>query len=320
MIDLASTRARLIVAAAVAVIITSVNVAAAQSGACCLNGMCTDVVGPLACTGPGGIYLGEGTACESDGYLCDFGACCTGEGCLQLLQIECDQAGGVFQTGAECGEGFCGACCTLEGQCIDSTSDQCANLDGATFFADQTCDSNPCGPPPTGACCDNGSCFDNILEDACVSGGRLWAGPNTTCNDEPFPCEAGACCVGTNCVFVIPSQCASQGGQFLGGPCASGACAPPSGACCSGTNCVVTIPENCTEELGRVYLGDGTTCEGDPCGEPMDPTGACCTESFGCLNDVTATQCALSNGIYAGNNTTCESGICDLGACCRGST
>lgn len=293
--------------------------ASAQNGACCLGGTCEDR-SPVFCSAGGGQYLGDGTSCESDGFRCQLGACCTVEGCVEVSQVSCLQQGGVFDSGASCTEGFCGACCTFEGQCLDSTASLCAGMDGATFFADVLCLSEPCGPPPTGACCDNGACFDGILEDACVSSGRIWAGPNTACESEPLPCEPGACCVGTNCVSLIPSDCANQGGQFIGGVCTTGLCAPPSGACCSGTNCVVTQPENCTEEQGRVYLGDGTTCEGDPCGEPMDPTGACCTEEFGCLNDLTSAQCAMSGGLYAGNDTTCASGICDVGACCRGAT
>lgn len=305
------------IAFAAAAGLTSWHSALAQNGACCVEGACSDNISPVFCNAQGGIYLGEGTTCATDSFRCEIGACCTGEGCVDLSQFECIQSGGVFESGG-CGEGTCGACCTLESQCLDTTANQCANMDGATYFADTLCASGPCGPPPTGACCDNGSCFDNILEAACVSGGRIWAGANTTCQDEPLPCDTGACCVGTNCVTLLPSQCASQGGQFLGGACQANSCAPPSGACCSGLNCVVTQPENCTEEQGRVYLGDGTTCEGDPCGPGGDPTGACCTESFGCLNNVTATQCAASGGLYAGNDSTCESGICDLGACCRG--
>ncbi len=313
------TKASRLLFIAIAACLCSWQSATAQNGACCIDGECSEI-SPVFCSATGGIYLGEGTTCENDGFNCDLGACCTGEGCIETSQIDCAQQGGLFEVGATCTENLCGACCTFENQCLDTTSIQCANMDGATFFPGTTCESEPCGPPPTGACCDNGACFDGILEAACVSGGRIWAGPNTTCADQPAPCTEGACCVNSNCVQLIPSDCASQGGAFFGGACTSGLCAPPSGACCSGTNCVVTIPENCTEELGRVFLGDGTTCEGDPCGPGGDPTGACCTAEFGCLNDVTSAQCDASGGLYAGNDTTCSSGTCDLGACCRGAT
>lgn len=292
---------------------------ALANGVCCVDGDCVDDQSPLACSFMGGAYLGDGTTCALDSFRCEQGACCTGEGCIETSQFECIQQGGVFEGGATCAQGVCGACCTFQNECLDTTASQCANMDGSTFFANMTCADGPCGPPPVGACCDNGACADDMLEDDCLNAGRVWAGPNTTCADVPAPCDTGACCVANNCQLLIPSECASQGGQFVGGACTSGLCAPPSGACCSGTNCVVTEPANCTEEQGRVYLGDGTTCEGDPCGMGGNPTGACCSETFGCLNDVTASQCAASGGLYAGNDTTCSSGICDLGACCRGS-
>jgi hypothetical protein len=48
--------------------------------------------------------------------------------------------------------------------------------------------------------------------------------------------------------------------------------APPGqGACCIGYNCSITTQAGCT----GTYLGDGTSCAGNPCGSPP-PTGSCC--------------------------------------------
>lgn len=299
------------------------NFAFAQ-GACCVIvdgvGICQEPLSPIGCINqPGGLYLGDGTTCEEDGFRCELGACCTLEGCVILRQSECFNQGGFgYEVGADCSSNPCGACCSPLGDCTDSSVSDCGNQDGAEFFAGVYCDTSPCGPRPTGACCNGSACTDDVTPQDCAAGGGQWAGTDSTCADEPVPCELGACCVDTDCFDVSRAECTNVGGTFNVGVCTPQICAPPTGACCAGTVCIVTQANNCTEAQGRIYQGDGTVCTPDLCGDPMDPTGACCTES-GCIDDLTAEDCAGNSGIYLGDNSACEEGICDFGACCRGS-
>ena len=94
------------------------------------------------------------------------------------------------------------------------------------------------------------------------------------------------------------------------------AAAPASGqtgACCSPTGtCVVTTREIC-EAGGRQYLGDGTTCDPNPCHVPF---GACCFPDTTCTAlDMAA--CAAAGGVFQGDGSACGAVTCPiLGACC----
>lgn len=77
--------------------------------------------------------------------------------------------------------------------------------------------------------------------------------------------------------------------------------AEPTGACCLGTSCIITTLENCTIN-GWAYMGDGVSCEPDPCS--VGPaTGACCNGTV--CGIATATDCANGGGVYQGDGTAC---------------
>jgi len=76
----------------------------------------------------------------------------------------------------------------------------------------------------------------------------------------------------------------------------------PTGGCCSGggnetlvDECYITTENTCD----GLWLGDNSTCEGNPCSSD-DPTGACCVDSTCSLT--TEDSC---DGTWIGANTTC---------------
>ena len=132
-----------------------------------------------------------------------------------------------------------------------------------------------------GACCGDGLC-EKTTADICTQTGRNFMGPNTECEgDNPVDC---ACDIDINV-----------------------------GACClSSGSCFITTQEGC----GGEWLGIDTTC--DLCGDPLEPTGACCTAKS--CDIMTSTDCDNVQGIYKGDDTTCDGdpcGIKEYGACCH---
>ncbi|MBU0640990.1 MAG: hypothetical protein KKB50_19175 [Planctomycetes bacterium] len=92
----------------------------------------------------------------------------------------------------------------------------------------------------------------------------------------------------------------------------------PCGACCVGTTCTVTTEDDCVNNLGGTYLGDNTSCDGNPC--DAIATGACCVA--GLCTVETEADCLAMDGIYLGDGTDCSL-ACDClayGACCVGIT
>lgn len=93
------------------------------------------------------------------------------------------------------------------------------------------------------------------------------------------------------------------------------ACAPAEGACClrSGA-CLIDTPSGCAQRPGAVYQGDGTTCDPNPCPQPV---GACCFADGHC-EEITGADCGAAGGNYEGNFTLCDPNPCPqpTGACC----
>lgn len=78
------------------------------------------------------------------------------------------------------------------------------------------------------------------------------------------------------------------------------------GGCCIDQTCHIVNEAACLDGDGT-YLGDGTTCDGWPCGG--SPAGACCL-GVDCL-DSNANACATLGGSFAGEGSTCAQGPCD---------
>jgi|GEM_PF-1398535 len=72
------------------------------TGACCFDDeSCLPLLTEAECLGQGGNWIGGGTNCVNE--PCVRGSCCVvGEDCMEVLQAECDELGGVFTPGGGC--------------------------------------------------------------------------------------------------------------------------------------------------------------------------------------------------------------------------
>lgn len=111
----------------------------------------------------------------------------------------------------------------------------------------------------------------------------------------------GRCCVGETCTVVVEGSC---GGDWTeSGACVSGTIdnmCKQYGACCIDAS---TCELRNYDDIGDcTYLGNGTTCAGDPC---LDPTGECCRG--GVCTVTTEGNCADGNWTVTG---TCSPNPC----------
>ncbi|MBT8484346.1 MAG: choice-of-anchor E domain-containing protein, partial [Phycisphaerae bacterium] len=99
-------------------------------GACCFDDGSCSVGTETECTDAGGVYQGDGTACNP---CPQPGACCLPDGtCDERLESACVEAGGLFQgEGSLCVDIACpGACCLDDGSCQFVTAAACDGLGG----------------------------------------------------------------------------------------------------------------------------------------------------------------------------------------------
>ncbi len=82
-----------------------------------------------------------------------------------------------------------GACCLLDGTCVEVTEEDCAAL-GGTYNGDlTTCDQVDCIQPDGACCLPDGTCMD-VTEEGCDLQGGVFQGDFTTCAGVacPQPC------------------------------------------------------------------------------------------------------------------------------------
>lgn len=284
--------------------------------------------------------------------LPDFGACCnTDNSCMEVYRDKC-QGFQMFFVGQDIGctvAGTCpasiigdGACCEPDGDCRTRMLEECGDDDDGVFMGvGVPCIPNMCPASPgnpLGACCEqDGDCRERGIQECDEP--EFYLGPGTTCGAGgicPFlPTEQGACCQEDgDCLFRAFQSC--DGGDIflgVGVPCSddddddmdNGSC-PLQGACCQADgDCNTQRIENC--DGNDIFIGFNTQCTGGGnCPEsPNFPTpsptpginGACCMSNGGCQGVTGGVQeCAsISGGLYAGDGTSCNSGICSLGCC-----
>lgn len=81
---------------------------------------------------------------------------------------------------------------------------------------------------------------------------------------------------------------------------------PRPGACClADGSCVVTLLVDCDAQ-GGTFQGEGSTCDGVACPQPV--TGACCIDNVCFI--FTSDECAARGGTYQGDNSVCDDTIC----------
>ncbi|GJM23891.1 MAG: hypothetical protein DHS20C16_03060 [Phycisphaerae bacterium] len=121
--------------------------------ACCLPGASCQDLTEVDCTAQDGVSLGVGTDCASSNGLCpaELGACCLpGDTCsTDETPASCaGQSGSFLGTGTDCTGNPCaatGACCKLDGNCIDGGNQTaCDAIGGATFSIGQACAAVSC--------------------------------------------------------------------------------------------------------------------------------------------------------------------------------
>ena len=152
------------------------------TGACCVDGVCQMNIPQDECeTDQCGMWLGEGSNCDSNCPFTLIGVCCTGDQCSEDMgEDSCDCAGGTWNT----------------------DSDSCQDV--------------ICGEP-LGRCCLPGDCQNNYTQQQCLDECGMWA-QGQSCGATPCLLTQGACCVGTNCVNAgTPSACTCLGGTWHGG-------------------------------------------------------------------------------------------------------
>ncbi len=203
-----------------------------------------------------------------------------------------------------------GACCLLDGTCVQVSESSCDAQNGVFQGAFTTCAQTQC-PQPIGACCfTNGNCISLSLPNCNTAGGR-WLGPGVACNGTL--CPTGACCQpdGT-CSQEVAIDCEDGGGVFqgVGTQCVNVNCPQPGGACCFASGgCLVFVQSDC-DLAGGSWKGPGTTCadnnsngQPDACEGPAAFPGDCNCDgqlSFADINPFVAglaggAQCAPEN-------------------------
>ena len=131
--------------------------------------------------------------------------------------------------------------------------------------------------------------------------------------------ETIACCIDGTCFEMTVEECEERGGQNVGDDCDDPdiECGTPVGACCTEDGQCLEIDEDKCKHILGSYQGDGTDCDdvactpydAGPCGDPDpvivdDPRGACCKGDS--CEELTASECAESNGLWGGANTSCD--------------
>lgn len=209
-----------------------------------------------------------------------------------------------LETAARSGVEPTGACCRLDGVCMDGvTFTDCSQV-GGWHAVGTTCLANACGPG--GACCVNGVCSFGQSQGYCEGAAQGHWYP--TCGD-PKCNPVGACCVGDLCTEQTEHLCFLNGGVYLGSgsTCAGTSC---RGACCLPNlgGCVLETEGGCLG-VGGDFLGVGTFCNGFFC------PGACCFPNGDC-QELVEYDCSISGGTFYGG--PCKSTHCPFtgGACC----
>lgn len=154
------------------------------------------------CEGAGRFFIGVGIPCDPNpcGGTDPVAACCTEEGCVELTQSECNQAGGAWLSGSPtCNANTCtvGRCCLPNNDCLMTFSSTCQSL-GGVFDANEVCPPGlQCEQPATGACCaalEPGSGCTIATQADCENAGRTFIGVGSVCT--PTPCHSCQTCPG----------------------------------------------------------------------------------------------------------------------------
>ena len=250
------------------------------TGACCFGTDCFETT-QTECTSNGGEWAGDNTTCGAN--TCGSPSTCdadvNGDGNVDVSDIlalvgawgtsdpDADVNGDGTVGVADLlllidGWGPCegggdptGACCASN-DCAVMTSAECAGIGGSYQGDNTSCAGDPCGG---GGGCDagwtedcQGTCFPDYVYESWVGDGYCDDGAYIPADYGCDECPAGVA------IFLNCDAFNNDGGDCDGG-------GDPTGACCVGTSCTVETEVNCAA-AGGTYNGDGSSCDGDPCG------------------------------------------------------
>lgn len=211
-----------------------------------------------------------------------------------------------------------GACCTDEG-CADLlTEAECLEVSGVSF-PDESCGAfSPC----RGACCRNDECFVAAGKNECGESGGEFKGSRTNCDDAGICVDAGTpgfsdseqtgiCCLDESCVAVPLDECTGTV-FFASDNCNRIDCT--KGACCDTLldDCVESSRKECVTSATGEFAGPGTTCADTDCS-----LGACCTANGSNCTDVSEADCLAGGGAFKGIGTNCDRNLCLPIPCCQ---
>ena len=250
------------------------------TGACCFGADCF-VTTQAECNGNGGEYVGDDTTCGAN--TCGSPSTCdadiNGDGNVDVSDVlAMVSAWGTNDPDADVngdgtvgvadlllvidGWGPCegggdptGACCAAN-DCAVMTAADCSAIGGSYQGDNTSCAADPCGG---GGGCDagwtedcQGTCFPDYVYESWVGDGYCDDGAYIPADYGCDECPAGVA------IFLNCDAFNNDGGDCDGG-------GDPTGACCVGTSCTVETEVNCAA-AGGTYNGDGSSCDGDPCG------------------------------------------------------
>ena len=176
-----------------------------------------------------------------------------------------------------------GACCKIDGTCLETTELQCDSLSGV-FQGELTSCLDVACPDPQGACCvpATQACVDEVTEVQCTAFNGIFLIGNSCSDVVCFP--EGACCtIEGNCVGnVSPEACEAFDGVFQGDgtTCDTIECPAPEGWCCPDSAGCFEFDEETCFLFGGTWGGPGTTCldldaceVSEPCPGDLDGDG-----------------------------------------------
>ena len=247
---------------------------------------------------------------------------------------------------------FTGACCLLDGSCLNSvTQAQCTGQTGVYQGNGTVCQGAVCPPPPGACCLPTGLCDSQSNQTDCEAAGGAYKGDGTDCAqvDCPIPCENSAplcdgqcppdmiCTVVEGARRTAEGSTVNDGGAFLGEcvckplpPCESTAAPECNGTCPPGQSCVpppfgaqaiLAGSDGAPREGSGAQNSQECKCATDtPTATPTDtPTAtATPTDTPTATPTVTATptNTPRDNGAPCTDPMDCISGNCVDDVCC----
>lgn len=148
--------------------------------------------------------------------------------------------------------------------CTD-TDDNGADFSAATADPrNSSSPANPCGGPPTAACCHGGYLCVINTQAECLALSGTWLSGTTSCSGNPCGYPTGSCCNTTTWACqdnVVQADCAAPAVWTQGGTCAVN-CAAPTGSCClpDGTCATGLTQAQCSGQGGNQWTEGATNC------------------------------------------------------------